>query len=152
MKKIKLTQGKYALVDDNDFEFLNKYKWCARRTGSIFYAVRNEDRKTILMHRMIMKPEPEKEIDHIDSDGLNNQRKNLRPCTHQENLRNQRIRKNNKTGYLGVSFYNRTQQYVSFISFQGKSIGLGYFSTAEAAHNAYIKACKKYYNGFSKFN
>jgi len=155
MKKILLTQGKYALVDDSDYDFLNKWKWCANKLGNTYYAVRNSPRikgkgKTILMHRVIMDLSIGMEVDHIDGDGLNNQRKNLRVCTHLQNLKNRGIPKGNKSGYKGVSFYKRVKKWVAFIGVNGKNIGLGYFLTKEDAYKAYCDACIKYHGDFYK--
>ncbi len=154
MKKITLTQGKFAKVDDSDYEFLNKWKWCANKLGNSYYAVRNSPvvngkKNTILMHRVIMDNSVGKEIDHIDSDGLNNQRKNLRVCTHSENLKNRKKTKNNKSGFKGVSWYTRIGKWAAFIGVNGKNIGLGYFSDKEDAYIAYCKACEKYHGKFS---
>lgn len=103
MKKIKLTQGKYALVDDEDFEYLNQFKWCTHKRRDKFAAVRrlpkSEGFKNILMHTFIMQTKP---VDHIDGNPLNNQRNNLRACTHTENACNRGVKRNNKSGFKGV--------------------------------------------------
>jgi hypothetical protein len=95
MKEIKLTQGQVALVDDEDFEKINQFKWFAAKKGKTFYATRNitvnGKRKSALMHWYIMDG---KSIDHIDRNGCNNCRNNLRFCTHQENQMNNRKRIN----------------------------------------------------------
>ena len=101
MKTITLTQGKFALVDDDDFAHLNLFKWYAKESKSGFYAVRKErinrhsmrgckvkkkdERKTIRMHNAVMKPSQGYDVHHIDSDGLNNQRNNLELVTPSEN-------------------------------------------------------------------
>ena len=86
MKQIKLSQqgknkGKYVvLVDDEDFEYLNQWRWCAVKYTHTYYAVRY-DKKRISMHRLILDVPQNKLTDHRDSNGLNNQIKNIRPCT-----------------------------------------------------------------------
>jgi hypothetical protein len=93
MKEIPLTQGKVALVDDEDFESIANHKWCAHQRGNTFYAERSRFGNrggTILMHREILSTsDTALEIDHIDGNGLNNTRANLRVVTHAENMKNQ---------------------------------------------------------------
>ncbi len=113
-KEIKLTRGHIALVDDTDYEWLNQFKWTFMPPG---YAMRriNQHRaqkpQTLLMHRMIMEPIGGKEIDHINRDGLDNRRENLRVVSRSQNLRNRRAFKNNKSGYKGVSFNKQTGKW-----------------------------------------
>src|SRR3989304_2105986 len=87
MKEIQLSQGKVALVDDEDFEMLNRYKWSAMRGANTYYAythiiLESGKRTSIAMHRVIMQTPVGYETDHRDRNGLNNQRFNLRICTH----------------------------------------------------------------------
>lgn len=93
MKRILLTQGKYALVDDADFEYLNQWKWCAHKIGSIYYVKRghnwNKKKKCwneiLSMHRVILGLSKGDGIctDHINGNGLDNRHCNLRACTKQ---------------------------------------------------------------------
>lgn len=153
MKKISLTQGKHALVDDEDFAELNKYKWCASKGVTTFYAIRTVSTKDIpkhkvWMHRELMKTPKNLMTDHIDGDGLNNQKSNLRICTSAQNQANSTIRKDNTTGYKGVSF--KQGKYHATISANCKQIHLGVFETKEEARDAYLKASKKYHKEFSR--
>ena len=110
MKLIPLTQGKFAMVDDEDFEELNKHKWHTNNNGNTDYAIRdlprdkqNKQRK-LKMHRIILGlTNPKTLCDHKDGNGLNNQRGNLRVCTHKENCRNKSKRKMCSSKYKGVS-------------------------------------------------
>lgn len=108
MKEIPLTQGKVALVDDEDYELVNSLKWYAHLQSGTFYAMRHtprtdtETRKLIGMHKFIIKTPDEFETDHIDGDGLNNQKSNLRVVTTRENQQNQHKEKTSK--YPGVSW------------------------------------------------
>lgn len=96
MKLIPLTQGQFAVVDDSDYEWLNQWKWYANRNRYTYYAVRSDHTngiiKQILMHREIMNTPNGMVVHHIDHNGLNNQRCNLKNCTESENQKNQRIR------------------------------------------------------------
>ena len=101
MKRIKLTQGYYAKVDDEDFDWLNQWKWCAIvRDEVCVYAYSN---KKGLMHRLILELTDSKvHTDHIDRDGLNNQRSNLRRCTPIQNNYNKGSDRNSTSKYVGV--------------------------------------------------
>jgi hypothetical protein len=139
MKTINLSKGFVALVDDEDYKYLNQFNWYARNSRGAFYAVRESKKRGrsviyIWMHRVIMNPESGKETDHINHNGLDNRRSNLRVVTHRENCINQKNL--NKTGYVGVK-----HQYKSFaaqIKINGRKKWLGTFDTAKEAHNAYM--------------
>jgi HNH endonuclease/AP2 domain len=153
MKKIKLTLGKVALVDDADFEMLNKYKWYARKRNSTFYATRayQKNRTNTGMHRIIMNTPKGMDTDHCDRDGLNNQRENLRVCSRSENLMNRSKFKNNTSGYKGVSWFEPSKKWQANIQFNSKQIHLGLFNTKELAYQAYIEACQKYHKKFAHY-
>jgi len=94
MKRIPLTQGKFAIVDDADFEWLSQWKWRARKDYNTWYAirrvVRGSCRTTTSIHRQIMEAKPGSQVDHRNRDGLDNRRCNLRFCTNAQNAMNQR--------------------------------------------------------------
>lgn len=135
MKTIKLTQNKVTLVDDEDYELINSFKWYARKDLHTFYAQRKfkiEGKwKNIMLHRYIMKPPKDMFIDHINRDGLDNQRPNLRIVTHSQNHFNEKIRSDNKSGHKGVHFSNSRCKWVASIA--GKY--LGSFNSIEKAIN-----------------
>lgn len=154
-KRIKLTQGKFALVDDSDYEYLNQFKW---HVDSYNYAVRTvwvkeQKSKHIKMHRELLKTPLF--VDHIDGNGCNNQRKNLRSCTRAQNLQNRGKNKNNTHGYKGVSLDKRRvhqkNPFKAEIMVNRKKRYLGSFSTAKEAHRAYKEAAKKYHGEFAKW-
>lgn len=145
MKKIKLSQGKYALVDDKDYEFLNQWKWSAKTNGrEIFYAYRKENSrktgKTIYMHRIIVNAPKGMDVDHINGDGLNNQRKNLRICTRSQNQRNRSMHRNGRL--FGTIYYKHlvTKPWVAQIMLPKGRTQLGYYRTEESAHEAVLLA------------
>lgn len=153
MKKIALTQGKFAKVDDSDYDFLNKWKWYAHfRNG--WYAIRNislsSGRQTqIKMHRIILDVPKGLQTDHKDGDGLNNQRNNLRVCTNSQNQKNKGSYRTNTSGFKGVSFNKK--KWMARISVDGKRIHLGYFLDKVEAYKTYCDACLKYHGEFSRF-
>ena len=144
MKEIKLTQGKVALVDDEDFEYLNQWKWCAAKYGNLFYAVRgvglpNRRTKHIKMTNIIMgEPPLDMWRDHLDGNGLNNQRGNLRFVTKRQNGQNRHYTKN--PHLPGVYWNKKNSKWVAEICINGKGMYLGSFPYEEEAFKAYRKA------------
>jgi hypothetical protein len=155
-KEIELTQGKVAIVDDEDYEWLNQWHWYAAKYGKTFYAARNEGtfplKKTIYMHCVIMNTPAGMRIDHKDLNGLNNTRNNLRNSTHAQNKQNAGKYSNNTSGYKGVSWHKRIEKYTAQIVVNGKRINLGYFYDLKDAALAYDEAAKKYHGPFAKLN
>lgn len=157
MKQIPLTQGKFALVDDEDYDFLMQWKWNAKKGCDTFYAVRHSPtqdgvRSTIWMHRALTSTSTERKfVDHKDGNGLNNQRYNLRSCTHAENVRNSRRCKSNTSGYKGVTLH-KDGRWAARVMFQYKRRFLGYFQNKEDAALAYDEAAKNLHGEFAKTN
>ena len=160
MKEINLTKGFVALIDDEDFEYLSKFKWYAMKGGSTFYAARytydknDKTRSCILMHREAANSPKDKQVDHIDHNGLNNQKVNLRNCTRQQNMMNKALTKRNKTKFKGVSTSMRNGQIKisADIKAEGRTIYLGRFKTLESAALAYNEAAVKYFGEFAYLN
>lgn len=156
MKKIKLTRGKFATVDDDDFKFINQYKWHAHKHGNTFYAIRGEwvngKVKSIRMHREIMKAKPGEIIDHKDCNGLNNQKSNLRFCTHSENMRNRTSHKNSTSKYLGVYFDKSRNKYRATIYINKKNVCLGRFDDEISAAKAYNHCALIQHGEFARLN
>jgi len=152
MKKIALTQGEFALVDDSDYEWINQWKWYLNKRGKSRYAKRgvwkNNKVGYISMHRLILNAPIGVCVDHVDNNGINNQRHNIRLCTYQQNCFN-RI-SNNK--YKGVTNRWKTKKYESSIKFNGKLIHLGTFATPEEAAIAYNEMAIKLFGDFAKLN
>lgn len=158
MKEIKLSQGKVALIDDEDFDSISKYKWYAHKRRGIYYAGRNGNtingkRHQIQMHRSIINVTDKKIIvDHKDHNGLNNMRINLRRCTQAQNTANKSSHKNTSSKYLGVSFIKKTNKWRAMIMKTGTNMVLGSFVTEEAAASAYNYAAIKYHGSFANLN
>lgn len=135
MKEINLTKNKVAFVDDEDFEWLNKFNWCAYKNsrGYEYYAVRVVNKEAIQMHRLIMNTPNTLIVHHIDHNGLNNQKNNLRNCTQSQNHYATKLY--TKT-YRGVNL-TPGGKWTARIAIQGKKLYLGTFDTAEEAAIAY---------------
>lgn len=155
MKSIPLTQGKFAIVDDQDYGFLMQWKWCARhdKKSDTWYAVSriSGNQRMVPMHRLIMNAPEGMEVDHRDNNGLHNWRGNLRICTGAQNKYNRRPQKANPTGYKGVYLFEG-KSWRAKIGFNKKQIHLGTFPTAEAAARAYDAAASKYFGEFAWLN
>lgn len=147
MKWIQLTKGKVALVDDEDFEWLNSRKWHAWWSGSNWYAL---DGKRRYMHRIILGlTRFSQKGDHKDGNGLNNCRHNLRASTSSQNAVNSKLRSTNKSGLRGVSWAKRERMWTASI---GNGIRLGYFHVKEDAARAYDSAAIYMYGEFARVN
>lgn len=153
MKTIQLTKGAVALVDDEDYEKLNKFKWYLNSEG---YAVRDVFskgiRKNTRMHRVVANPPDGMDTDHVNRNRLDNRKENLRVCTRSENLRNSSLRSDNATGYKGVAFHKFSSLYHATINVDKKQKSLGYFKTPKEAAKAYNDAALILFGEFSKLN
>lgn len=146
MNKILLPHGKYAYVSDRDYEWLNQYRWCINSQN---FVMRIVNKKTITMHRLIMNPPRNMQVDHINGDRLDNRRENLRICTQSQNCTN-RASVKSKSGYKGVS--KHWNKWRAVIKVNQKKIHLGLFDTKEEAALAYNKAAKVYFGDFARLN
>ena len=154
MKRIKLTQGKFALVDDEDFEWLNERKWCAAKTtygGFIADSWDGKLKRTIRMHREITNAPKGLDVDHKNHDTLDNRRENLRVCTRSQNLSNQR-KTRGSSKYKGVSWFKRRKKFQAYIKKNSKHIGLGYYANEVQAAKAYDKKAKELFGEFACLN
>ena len=171
MKEIQLTKGQVALVDDEDYERINKYKWLAKydKKMNSYYATRTNylrengklKKENVVMTRFIMNVNDSKiQIDHIVSgDTLNNQKFNLRAATPSQNQQNQRKQRRQKSSkYKGVNWQKRDKKWVSKINFNKTRINLGYFPATEegeiaaAAAKAYDKKAIELFGEFALLN
>lgn len=152
MKHIFLNGGERAIVDDEDYEELNQFKW---HLSTNRYAVRTAHdyvkgvRKTYhpAMHSMINKTPKGMSTDHINEDKLDNRRANLRTCTQSQNMANRGKQLNNKSGYKGV--YWHAGRWQAQIRVMGKTIPLGRSRDIEEAAQLYRQAAIKYFGEFA---
>ena len=152
VKKIQLSKGKYALVDDADFEWLNQWHWHYQSSG---YAVRtiyvkgsgrkNQKNDYVLMHRLINNTPIGYDTDHIDRDKLNNQRHNLRTADRSLNGINKGLQSNNTSGHKGVTWFKRLGIWQVYINKDGKRINLGYYPQLKDAVRARQQAESVYH-------
>ena len=155
-KEIILTQGKVAIVDDDDFEYLNKWKWHIYKQNRNNYYARtviylNKKRIPVLMHRLLIKCDGYI-IDHISGDGLDNRKCNIRVCTPNENPINRRVNINNLSGYKGVSWFKPMQKWRAQIQYKKIVHHLGCFEKRIDAARAYNVAALKYHGEFANLN
>jgi hypothetical protein len=140
MMEIRLTQGKIALVDDVDFDRVNKYRWCYQHGYAVHNTRQNEKIiRTYLHHFIFGRPIRPNQIDHIDGNGLNNQKSNLRIVTARQNCQNKHIKKSSK--FVGVC-KNKAggKKWRAVITINGVQQHLGLFRSEKAAALCYSKA------------
>lgn len=153
MKTIKLTQGKETVVDDEDWLWASRFNWYYSKSG---YALRKSSRaighKNIYLHKEIMCVLDSVEVDHINGDKLDNQKQNLRKCTHAENMRNSKMRVNNTSGYKGVVRIGKNGLWRAQINIDGKCVFIMNSYDPKECAEAYDKAAKEYHGKFANLN
>ena len=156
MKKIKTYLNKFILVDDEDFERLSRYTWSLHKAENEVYYARNK--KIGQIARFILNAPKSKQVDHINRNGLDNRKCNLRLCTQKQNLRNSKLRKNNLLFMKGVQKNEGVNskhggcKYRARIYIRNKLIHLGCYQTIKLAGMAYDMAANKYFKEFAKPN
>lgn len=156
MREIPLTQNKVAIVDDVDFNLVCQFKWHVHWDGYHFYARRHTGRcdgkdPIITLHSFLVNPPPGFKVDHKDGDGLNNQRGNLRICTHAQNMRNRKPPVSASL-YKGLSWNKSYDRWRVRITVEGKCIFLGCFIDEKEAALAYDKAATQLHGEFARLN
>ena len=152
-KKIPLTRGKFAIIDDADLEWLNQWKWRYQYGQWGGYATRRDSKDGyIYMHRFILGISGKMEGDHINGDGLDNRRCNLRPCTSSQNKMNRRKGEGYTSLYKGVSWCSWTGRWRADIRSNGKRINLGRYDDEIDAAKAYDREARKLFKEFAKPN
>lgn len=151
MKTIKLKSQDLVIIDDEDYEKVSQFKWFADKRLRTIYAKRNTPFR-IYLHRFLLNPTKTQEIDHINGNGLDNRKSNLRVSTHSQNKRNSKKYISNKAGYKGVYKPKKKNHYRAQISIDGKTRQIGCFKTPEEAASAYNKYVLKIEPKFAKIN
>lgn len=144
---IPLTQDKFAVIDEADAERVLAFNWTAKRSahGNAWYAHRTEGGRTVLLHRFILGDDCPPIVDHIDRDGLNNRRSNLRGVTPQESVVNRERLVPTASGYRGVHLHKPSGRWHAAIGYRGRAISLRYHDTPEEAARAYDEAGRRLY-------
>lgn len=154
MKEIPLTQGKVAIVDDQDYALVSQYKWCAKWNGRHWYShksiVKNGRQYTLFMHRFITDAPTGMQVDHVNGDTLDNRRSNLRLCTPSENQQNRGRPISNSSGYKGVR--KDGNRWCAAIMVNGKYFHLGSFAEPVEAAHAYDSAARRHFGEYAKTN
>lgn len=153
MRTINLTRGYSAIVDDDDYARLAQHKWQANVCKNAVYAMRREGggvRRCHYMHREVMGNPPALMIDHIDSNGLNNSKSNLRIATRSQNFCNRRSLSGSVSKFLGVGLNGG--KWTAHIRVGGKQVSLGRFTEEEAAARAYDTAARHHHGEFARPN
>lgn len=158
MKTIDLGHGFFTIVDDDDFEFLSKYKWHSIKAGrSPRYAVtsgrKSNGRKGSIYMQRLLLGDGDYVSDHINGDGLDNRRSNLRKATHHQNAWNSKKKKNGTTSqYKGVGWVKKDGAFRARIRTNLHEVSLGYFDNEVDAARAYNRAAKQLFGEFAKLN
>ncbi len=156
-RRIPLTQGNFAIVDEEDFDHLIQYKWQIAKRKSLLYAERhvriNGISTPVSMHRFIMNCPKDKCVDHINHNGLDNRRLNLRIVSWQQNSWNKRKQRGKYSSqYKGVSYDNRLGKWTAKIWFKEKSIYINFFDDEQSAAKAYDEKAKELFGEFACLN
>lgn len=154
-RRIPLTRGKFAIVDPEDYERLSRYNWHAENSKQTFYATASEKingkRKSAKMHRKILEVGPDLLVDHINHNGLDNRKVNLRPATFAQNAWN-RQGISHSSRFKGVTWNKHRKKWKTTIAIACKNIHLGYFEDEMEAAKTYDERAKKYQGQFAALN
>lgn len=157
-REIHLTQGYVAIIDDDDFALISRWKWQAAKRGKQIYATTDvgesrSDKRKLYMHRVILDAPENLTVDHINGNGLDNRRENLRLATRQQNVVNRhRTRQNPHSQYRGVFLASNKRTWFAQIVSGGKSIYLGTFPTQFEAAQAYNEASVRHHGEYGYTN
>ena len=153
---IRLTKGRFAIVDGLDFELVNQHSWNAQKRGNSYYAHRTINLghrrfASTEMHRQIMNAQKGRDIDHKNHNGLDNTRQNLRHCTGSQNCQNRRHGWGSSR-FKGVSWHKLKNKWQSRIRVNQKDLILGTFDDEVEAAKAYNEAAQKHFGEFACLN
>lgn len=143
--------GYVAIIDIEDVEIVAPYRWQVAHNGNTRYATTQVDGKTIYMHRLITGADRGVSVDHVNHDGLDNRKANLRLCSHQNNLRNRVLARDNSTGYVGVE-KTRHGRYRAQVWDKGKRVHSSNHETPEDAALARDEAARELYGEYGTYN
>lgn len=146
MTKIQLSKTKYTIIDDEDYDRVSRYNW-SYNSGYARCLSRN-----IYLHRLILNPPNDKQIDHINHNTLDNRKNNLRICSGAENCKNTNSHKDSVSRFKGVCFDKQTKKWQSQIYINGYQVKIGRFDNEIDAARAYDDLASEHFGEFAKFN
>ncbi len=151
---ISLTQGQFAIVDADMYDYLSQWKWYTKKKKYTYYAVRNigksPNQRQVFMHHEILNCIIGKEVDHINNRGYDNRRINIRCCTHTQN--NQNRHNTSPHHYKGISWNKDHKKWLVRIQHNGKAIHIGYYDNDIEAARAYDKNALELFGEFAYLN
>lgn len=147
----------FAIVDDGDFDVVSRFKWHAHKSGTKYYAMTDlgtDGKRTMLyMHKLILYPTPRgREIDHVNGNGLDNRKENMRFASRQQNSMNRPPPRNNTSGFKGVGWHKKSSKWKAAASVGGKTIHLGLFGSKAEAADAYNRYVSSRFQNFAFLN
>jgi len=153
VKEIPLTQGKVALVDDEDYERVAQYKWTLHKPNeNNLYAKAKIDGRSVSLHCFLLGVSGSAIVDHKDGNGLDCRRDNMRTCSHAENMQNRRKQINSAAPYKGITLDRRNNVWRAQIQCNHKKMHLGGFATPEEAARAYDNKARELFGEFARTN
>lgn len=148
---VPLTLGLEAIIDASDAAAIGQFNWSARKRNATAYAFSWDGQKSIRLHRVLLGDACVGfDVDHINGNGLDNRRANLRVATRSENMRNRGAQSNSRTGVKGVHIDRRSGRFRAVIGLNGHLISLGFFGSVEAAAAAYAEAAARLHGAFAR--
>lgn len=149
---VRLSQGKFALIDEADVDLISTRNWFVSQgypKTKDYFGVGN---RNLTLDRFLLQPPDDREVDHIDHDPFNCRRANLRIATHAENMRNLPKKKNNTSGFIGVSWHKQARRWAAQASVGRTHVSLGLFDLAEDAARARDAWIRKNHGSFATLN
>lgn len=137
--------NKYIMVSDEDYELAMTQRWTIEKSGNNFYAMCKINHKKVRLHRFLLKPKSTHEVDHINHNGLDNRRENIRVVTKRQNAANRRKTVGSRKRYKGIHYDTRINKWVAYVNYKKKRKYLGQYATAKEAAIVYNEAALKYY-------
>jgi hypothetical protein len=153
---IALPCGDWAIIDVDDLGQIANYNWHAVDMGHTKYVRRNRTKNdpprplSIRLHRQLMSAPNGMDVDHVNMNGLDNRKSNLRVCTRSQNLCNRKVQARTKSKLKGVVWHKRAQKWMASLKYEGKHYYLGLFRLKEDAHLAYLQKSKEIHKDFGR--
>jgi hypothetical protein len=151
-RQVPLTRGLVALVDETDWPVVSQFKWRPYRGTSTWYAIADIDGHRVRMHRLILKPPDDVLVDHRNHNGLDNTRRNIRPCNNQQNVMNARAKRRGTSRFKGVCWHKASGKWSAEIFYNEQKWHLGLFVNEEDAARSYDRKAAELFGQFAYLN